>query len=75
MSGTSISFGTEVNVASAEPAFTSGAFDSNANKVVFVYRRSSQGRAIVGTISGTDISFGTEAVFHNTNAQQTSITL
>jgi hypothetical protein len=66
VSGTSISFGTPV-------AFLSGAYatsvatsyDALNGKVVVFYRNSSttQGNAIVGTVSGTSISFGTAVVF------------
>ncbi len=41
------------------------AFDSNSNKVVIAYRDNSNsdyGTAIVGTVSGTAISFGSEVV-------------
>ena len=42
------------------------AYDANAQKVVIAYRdngNSSYGTAIVGTVSGTSISFGTPVVF------------
>ena len=41
-------------------------FDSSNNKVVIAYvdgGDSSKGKAIVGTVSNTSISFGTAAVF------------
>jgi hypothetical protein len=45
-------------------------YDSANKKVVVAYENSSggagSGKAIVGTVSGTSISFGTEAVFNNT---------
>ena len=47
-------------------------FDSNSNKVVVAYRdggNSNYGTAIVGTVSGTSISFGSQVVF-NTSATQ-----
>ena len=46
----------------------SATFDSNANKVVVAYRDdgdSDKGKAVVGTVSGTSISFGTPVVFNN----------
>ena len=46
------------------------AFDSNSNKVVFAYRdgsNSSYGTAVVGTVSGSSITFGTPVVFHSAN--------
>ena len=64
VSGTSISFGTQVvwesvNVQAIAPKIP---FDSTNNKLVFVYAYSDQdGYAIVGTVSGTSISFGSNA--------------
>jgi len=67
VSGTSISFGTPVTVDSAATAWQSATFDSNANKVVLCYRddgNSFHGTLVVGTVSGTSISFGSEVVFN-----------
>ena len=66
VSGTSISFGTAVVFESATTVWPSSTFDSNANKVVIAYRDSGNadsGTAVVGTVSGTSISFGTPVVF------------
>ncbi len=66
VSGTSISFGSVVVFNAGTTEYISSAFDSNANKVVIAYTDSSNsgyGTAIVGTVSGTSITFGTEAVF------------
>ncbi len=68
VSGTSISFGTAVVFESASSSFLSATFDSSSNKVVIAYRdvgNSSYGTAIVGTVSGTSISFGTAVVFES----------
>jgi len=64
VSGTGISFGTAVQIepALATSNLTSSAFDSNTNKVVVVYGDSGDsniGKATVGTISGTSVSFET----------------
>jgi hypothetical protein len=75
VSGTSISFGTPVvfEAASLVPPIgysVSIVFDSTANKVVIAFRdngNSGYGTAIVGTVSGTSISFGTAVVFENAN--------
>jgi len=68
VSGTSISFGTAVVFNSGGTTLTAVAFDPNtANKFVVAYRdnsNSSYGTAIVGTLSGTSISFGSEYVFN-----------
>ena len=66
VSGTSISFGTEVLFNNSNTTEMNVVFDSTNNKVVIVYRddgNSDQGTAIVGTVSGTGISFGSEVIF------------
>ena len=73
VSGTSISFGTAVQFSSGDAILaktgstgSTATFDSNLNKVVFVYRNDSNyGTAVVGTVSGTSISFGSETVFES----------
>jgi hypothetical protein len=71
ISGTTPSYGTEVEVAQSQYGASSGisgVFDSNSNKVVIFYidyGDSNKGKARVGTISGTNISFGTAAVFRS----------
>jgi len=66
VSGTSISFGSAVTFHSGEMNRLGGTFDSSNGKVVFAYSdkdNSQKGTAIVGTVSGTSISFGTPVVF------------
>jgi len=68
VSGTNITFGTAVVFESAAVLYTSCTFDSTNNKVVVSYRdsgNSNYGTSIVGTVSGTNISFGTPAVFES----------
>ena len=55
-SDNSISFGTAVVVRSAYANWVSATFDSNSNKVVIAVDR----YALVGTVSGTGISFGSQ---------------
>jgi phenylpyruvate tautomerase PptA (4-oxalocrotonate tautomerase family) len=77
VSGTSISFGTPVVFESALTGSISTTFDSNLNKVVIAYAdygNSSFGTAIVGTVSGTSISFGTPVVFENASTSAISTT-
>jgi hypothetical protein len=77
VSGTSISFGTPVVFASANVPGTASTFDSSNNKVVIAYRdydNSYHGTAIVGTVSGTSISFGTAVVFEAANTNLISAT-
>jgi hypothetical protein len=66
VSGTGISFGSAVTFESASTAWTSIAFDSNSNKVVIAYMDDAnidKGTAIVGTVSGTTISFGSPVIY------------
>ena len=73
VSGTSISFGSEGTFNAASTTNIGSAFDSTANKVVVAFRddgNSDYGTAVVGTVSGTSISFGSEAVFET---NQTSL--
>ena len=65
VSGTTISFGSPTAFSAAQISFTNIVFDSNSNKVVVVYLQNSDqsSRAVVGTVSGTSISFGSEVAF------------
>jgi hypothetical protein len=77
VSGTSISFGTPVVFESAGVSYISATYDANTQKVVIAYRddgNSSYGTAIVGTVSGTSISFGTAVVFESANSIYMSAT-
>ena len=77
VSGTSISFGTPVVFESADSYYTSATFDSNSNKVVIAYKDGGNfnyGTAVVGTVSGTSISFGTPVVFESANSSHISAT-
>ena len=75
-SDNSISFGTEVVFNSGNSDGMSSAFDTSANKVIIAYRdqgNNQYGTAIVGTVSGTSISFGSEAVFNSTYSNDFSV--
>ena len=68
VSGTSISFGSSTTFNAAGTLYISATFDSNSNKVVIAYRddgNSNYGTAVVGTVSGTSISFGTPVVYNS----------
>jgi hypothetical protein len=70
VSGTSISFGTAVVFESSDTQFIGSTFDSTNNKVVIVYAdytNNTRPTAIVGTVSGTDISFGTKVQIASEN--------
>lgn len=71
VSGTSITFGTPVVIESVNSQYHSAAFDSSSNKVMVAYGDAtggvgptSYGRACVGIVSGTSISFGTPETFN-----------
>jgi len=67
VSGTSISFGTAVVFESASTAYPEATFDNVNNKVIIIYEDggdSDKGKAVVGTVSGTSISFGSTATFN-----------
>ena len=74
VSGDSISFGSEVTVVARDTSQMGVTFDTSNNKVLVVYNRDSSnnqyGSARVGTVSGTDISFGTEVVFNSNTTRE-----
>lgn len=84
VSGTSISFGTEVvfvtPLGGEDPqsiGSVASTYDSANDKVVIAYTLSgggspANGTAIVGTVSGTSISFGTPVVFRNASTSAVS---
>ena len=75
VSGTSISFGSPTVFETGATTYVSTSFDSSANKVVIVYRDGSDnyGKAIVGTVSDTSISFGSTATFSSATTSHMSV--
>jgi len=67
VSGTAISFGTQATFNGAYSALNadSSTYDSTAQKILLAYVYNSVGYAIVGTISGTTVSFGTAGTFYS----------
>jgi len=68
VSGTSISFGSTVVYQSGSTSDSALSYDVAENKVLLVYRdrtNSEKATYLVGTVSGTSISFGSKASFHN----------
>jgi hypothetical protein len=68
ISGTSISFGSEVLAVATTAYYQAGAFDANTGKVLLCYSdydNSEYGKAVVGTVSGTSISFGSVSTFNS----------
>ena len=73
VSGSSLSFGTPVQIASGNYYNSLGAiYDSTNNKVLFGYRSSGSGnyKGVVGTVSGTSISFGTPVSANDGNNEK-----
>ena len=63
-----ITFGSPAIFDSSTVYWVDIAYDSNANKVVIVFRddgNSGEGSAIVGTVSGTSISFGSRSTYES----------
>ena len=75
VSGTNITFGTAVVFETSEANYSTIAFDpSAAGKFIITYLIGiSTGNAIVGTVSGTSITFGTTAVFEAAKAEFPSV--
>ena len=71
----SMSFGTIATFIAAAPNATSIAYDASALKVVIAYEAptTSFGTAVVGTVSGTSISFGTPVVFQSSAIDNASV--
>lgn len=69
VSGSAISFGSAVTFQSSSSSeHIDSCFDSTNNKVVVVYSKNTDatGRAVVATISGTSVSFGSVAQWEST---------
>ena len=75
VSGTSISYGSRATFESASVSDLGSTFDTDNGKVVITYKdqdNSNYGTAIVGTVSGTSISFGTAVVYESNNSVNNS---
>ena len=69
------SAGTAVNFDSQQSTYTSTGYSEDAQKIIISYRASSgYGTAIVGTVSGTSISFGSPVVFFSGSTSFTTTT-
>ena len=77
VSGTSISYGTPVIFNSGTTTFINATYDPDTSQTVTVYKdesNSNYGTAIVGSVSGTSISFGSEAVYASVNVYYNNVT-
>ena len=73
ISGTSISFGSPVTYASAATDEVAAGYDVASGNIVIAYQdggNSDKGTAIVGTVSGTSISFGSEVHFDSNKCSE-----
>jgi len=76
VSGSDASIGSAAVFESASTGKTASTFDSSNNKIVICYRdvgNSSHGTAVVGTVSGSSISFGTPVVFNAAYTNELSV--
>ena len=77
VSGTSISFGSSTAFTTSEVDNTvSAVYDPDAQKVIIAWRdqgNSSYCATVVGTVSGTSISFGTKVIVDSANTTQTAL--
>ena len=70
-----ISWGSESVFQYSETSDTSTVFDPSTGKILITYSNGgdgSKGKAIVGTVSGTDITFGTAVVFNQNQSYNTN---
>ena len=76
VSGDTISFGSEVQFEAGATSSISAVYEPDNNKVVIVYQDGGvpDGKAVVGTVNGTAISFGTPVVFKSSNSYAISAT-
>ena len=77
VSGETITFGTPVQTAAVAINKKFIIYDSVNEKVVILYRdinNSNYGTGIVGTVSGTSISFGSAYIFESSNVQEITAT-
>lgn len=76
VSGTTTTWGSEVQFNTGETTYADSVFDSNSNKIVLVYRdagNSYYGTAIVGTVSGTSITWSGKTAFNNYQSDYMSV--
>ena len=76
ISGTNISFGSVVTFTTNEVGKIAITYDSNAEKVFIAYQDKSNSNyvtGVVGTVSGTSISFGTPAIPNSSGSSEISV--
>ena len=76
VSSTAISFGSEVTFAASNTQIQQAVYDSVNQKVIICYSDGSdgdKGKAIIGTVSGTTISFGSTITFSSVGISNLSV--
>lgn len=75
VSGTTITYGSEVTAVSSNSQEAACVYDESSGKVVLVYRNNLSGyiECKIGTISGTSISFGTAVVVESSNIRYPTV--
>jgi len=76
ISSNTVTWGTETLIESDQTNYPAICYDTTANKVVIAYRNTTdqQGKARVGTVSGTTITWGAEHNFSTNDVTECSIT-
>jgi len=64
------SYGTPVVFESASTNWIALTYDSNADKTLISYNASTSGKSIVGSVSGSAISFGSAATFQSSSSSE-----
>ena len=76
ISGNTVTYGTPVEFNSGNTQHNSITYDTTNNRLVVAFQDSgdsNKGKVIVGTVTGTAVTFGSEQQFENGNTQLTSI--
>ena len=76
ISGNTVTYGTPVEFNSGNTQHNSITYDTTNNRLVVAFQDSGdsqKGKVIVGTVTGTAVTFGSEQQFENGNTQLTSI--
>ena len=77
ISGETVSYGATATFTSNATNWNAVTYDTNSNRVVVAYRDDNdgnKGKAVVGTVTGTAVTFGTPVQFESGNSQYIAIT-
>ena len=76
VSGTTISFGAPMIFHETEVEYIAIAYDENADRILVTFEdigNSQYGKAMVGQISGNNVTFGAETTYHSAEVKQSKI--